>query len=142
MRHFCLMTRYAVGLAAVALAAGLQTLAATAAEIAALPARSSSEEMVTVTVAPRQLAGASWEFEIVLETHVQPLQDDLTKTAALVDAQGTRHAPVAWRGDGPGGHHRRGVLVFAPIQPRPASLELQILRAGEKAPRSFKWQIP
>ena len=30
----------------------------------------------------------------------------------------------------------------APFQPRPSSLELQIRRAGEKAPRSFRWQMP
>jgi hypothetical protein len=143
MRHSRLIRPYAAWLTAVALAAGLQTFDAAAAATTALTDRSSTEQMVTITVSPpHALAGASWAFEVALTTHVQPLDDDLMKTAALVDAQGKRHAPVAWRGDGPGGHHRKGVLVFTPIQPRPASLELQIQRAGEKAPRSFKWQMP
>lgn len=142
MRHFRLMNSCAGWLAAAALSAGLQTIDAAAAETAALAARSSNEQMVTVTVTPRQLAGSSWEFEVVLSTHVQALDDDMMTTAVLVDEQGTKHAPVAWRGDGPGGHHRKGVLVFAPFQPRPSSLDLQIRRAGEKAPRSFRWQMP
>lgn len=142
MRHTRLMARNATRLAAVALAAGLAAPNTALAGAVALPARSSSEQMVSVTVTPRELAGVSWEFEVVLDTHVQPLADDLMKTAVLVDPQGTRSAPVAWRGDGPGGHHRKGVLVFEPVQPRPASLELQIQRAGEKAPRRFKWQLP
>lgn len=106
-----------------------------------LPSQSTNEQMVSVTVTPRDLTAQSWEFEVVLNTHVQTLDDDLMKSSALVNASGQRHAPLAWRGDGPGGHHRRGVLVFAPLQPRPASIELQIQRAGEAAPRSFKWQF-
>lgn len=137
-----LMPRSVAWLAAAALAAGLQTPTIAGTGGVSLPARSNSEQMVTVTVTPQQLAGPSWEFEVVLDTHVQPLDDDLAKTAALVDARGTRHAPLTWKGDGPGGHHRKGVLVFAPIQPLPASLELQIQRVGERAPRSFRWQLP
>ena len=37
--------------------------------------------------------------------------------------------------------HREGVLRFKPISPRPQSIELQITRAGEDAPRSFRWQL-
>jgi len=95
---------------------------------------------VTVSVTPHELANDKpWAFELVFTTHTQPLGDDLMKSAALVDASGARHAPLAWRGDGPGGHHRKGVLVFAPLVPRPAAIELQVQRAGEAAPRSFKW---
>jgi hypothetical protein len=109
---------------------------------ASLPARTSNLQAVTVSVTPRELGGVKpWEFEVTLNTHVQALNDDLAATAALVDDSGRRHAPQAWRGDGPGGHHRKGVLVFAPIEPRPAAIELQIPRAGEPAPRSFKWTL-
>lgn len=141
MRSSRLIRSYAAWMAAAALAAGLQSLNIAMAATGALPERSSSEQMVTVTIAPRELVGQSWEFAVTLSTHVQSLDDDLMKTAALVDAQGKRHAPTAWRGDGPGGHHRKGVLVFAPIEPRPTSLELQIQRASERAPRSFKWKM-
>lgn len=107
----------------------------------ALQARTSDEQMVTVTVTPRVPVAGSWEFDVSFNTHVQPLGDDMMKAAALVDPAGAAHAPLAWRGDGPGGHHRKGVLVFAPLQPRPQSIELRIQRAGEPAPRSFAWEL-
>jgi hypothetical protein len=108
-----------------------------------LATQTSEASAVTVTVTPQDLAhDMVWEFQITLSTHSQPLGDDLMKSAALVYGSGARHAPLAWRGDGPGGHHRKGVLTFAAIAPRPAVVELQIQRAGETAPRSFKWQLP
>jgi len=140
MRRSRLIFSYAAS-ALLAWAAGAQSFEAVAAATTALPERASSAQMVTVTVTPHDLSAAAWEFEVSLSTHVQPLDDDLAKSAALVDASGRRHAPIAWRGDAAGGHHRKGVLVFAPLQPRPASLELQIQRAGESTPRSFKWQL-
>ena len=126
----------------VLLALGLPSAPARAAEPAPLPSRTSNEQMVTVKVTPHDLAPKSWEFDIVLDTHVRPLDDDLMKSAVLLDAAGGRHAPLAWRGDGPGGHHRKGILVFAPLEPRPPAIELQLQRAGEAAPRIFKWQRP
>jgi hypothetical protein len=98
---------------------------------------------VTAKVTPRNLASnaGSWEFAIVLDTHSQELSDDLVKSSLLLDGAGGRHSPTAWDGAPPGGHHREGVLRFKPISPRPQSIELQIRRAGEDAPRSFRWQL-
>jgi hypothetical protein len=108
-----------------------------------LPARTSSARGVTTKVTPRNLASnaGSWEFAIVLDTHSQELSDDLVKSSLLLDGAGGRHSPTAWDGAPPGGHHREGVLRFKPISPRPQSIELQIRRAGEDAPRSFRWQL-
>ena len=108
-----------------------------------LPARTSSARGVTTKVTPRNLAGnaGSWEFAIVLDTHSEDLSDDLVKSSLLLDGAGGRHSPTAWDGAPPGGHHREGVLRFRPISPRPQSIELQIGRAGEDAPRSFRWQL-
>jgi hypothetical protein len=33
------------------------------------------------------------------------------------------------------------VLKFKPVSPTPATIELQIKRAGEANPRSFRWQL-
>lgn len=139
MRRFRLTLTYPIAAAIALLAVGLQSMAADA--VQSLQARTSSEQMVTVTVVPRDLTSKSWEFEVSLSTHVRPLDDDLMKSAMLFDAAGRRHAPLTWRGDGPGGHHRKGVLVFSPLEPRPPAIELLIQRAGEPAPRSFKWQL-
>ena len=141
MRRSRLTRAFSTATAVVWLTVGLQSMSAAVAAQPPLPSRTSSEQMVTVTVVPHDLAAKSWEFEVTLTTHVRPLDDDLMKTALLLDAAGVRHAPQAWRGDGPGGHHRKGVLVFAPLEPRPQAIELQIRRAGESAPRSFKWQL-
>ena len=102
--------------------------------------QSSSAAGVTVKVTPRDLSAAVWEFELAFDTHSQPLNDEPAKTAALV-ADGKLLAPTGWQGDPPGGHHRKGVLRFTPMSPRPAALELRLQRPGESAPRVFRWQL-
>lgn len=98
---------------------------------------------VTVMVIPPNLSAdaATWDFKMVLDTHSGDLSDDLLQSAAIVDSAGRRYTPVAWDGAPPGGHHREGLLRFKPISPRPQSIELQITRAGEDIPRSFRWVL-
>lgn len=128
----------ACGLAALFLATS--TAPASAAPLAA---RTTEAQMVTVTVTPKDLpASGEWQFEVSMNTHVAPLEDDVAASAVLVDDRGRTHAPLAWRGDAPGSHHRKGVLAFAPVTPRPAAIELRLQRRGEASPRSFKWTLP
>ena len=109
---------------------------------APLAAQTSDAQMVAVTVTPKELpATGEWQFGVTMNTHVAPLEDDLAASAVLVDPEGRSHAPLAWRGDGPGSHHRKGVLAFAPITPRPAAIELRLQRRGEPIARSFKWTL-
>ena len=98
---------------------------------------------VTVAVTPQNLAAnaKSWDFKVVFDTHSGELNDDLVKTVTLRDDKGALHAPVKWEGAGPGGHHREGTLKFNTVIPAPAAIELRIMRAGEAAPRSFRWQL-
>jgi hypothetical protein len=105
-----------------------------------LPVQSVSGSGVTVKATPRALPGGSWEIEIVFDTHSQELKDDLTKSASLI-AGGKTYAPVSWQGDPPGGHHRKGMLKFGAVEPRPQEIELRIARPGEPKPRSFRWQL-
>jgi hypothetical protein len=116
------------------------------APLSAAPAfatRSSDEAGIKVVVTPKALGpGAKvWEFEVVLDTHTKPLNDDLAQIAALVDAAGRRYMPVAWQGDPPGGHHRKGVLQFSAPAERPKSVELQINGVGGVATRTFRWDL-
>ncbi|MBX3646865.1 MAG: hypothetical protein KF766_04250 [Rhodocyclaceae bacterium] len=108
-----------------------------------LPAQKSAVGGVTIKIKPLDLSSEAkeWVFEVVLETHTQDLGDDLAKTAALIDSAGRQAAPTKWQGDGPGGHHRKGQLHFAPLSPQPASVELHIRRTGEAAPRTFAWKL-
>lgn len=123
-----------------ALAAALFALNA----LAELPAQQSTANGVAVAVTPADLgAGAkTWNFAVTFNTHTQVLADDLVKSAVLVDDKGNAHQALAWDGAGPGGHHRKGVLSFAAIAPRPQAVELRITRAGESKPRTFRWELP
>jgi hypothetical protein len=123
-----------------------------AASIAALSSTASATELaeistqdrgVTVRAKPVDLAtgAGSWTFDIRLDTHSQELADDLVRAAVLIDDAGKPHAALAWDGMAPGGHHRKGVLKFAPISPMPAAVELRIQRPGEAEPRRFRWQL-
>lgn len=108
-----------------------------------LSTEKNTEGSVTVTVTPQSLSNdaSTWDFNIVLDTHSQVLSDDLAKSALLLDESGGRQAPLAWEGAGPGGHHREGVLRFKAIAPLPRTVELQIQRPNEAAPRTFRWEL-
>lgn len=108
-----------------------------------LKPQSNAAQGVTVKVVPADLSASSkqWAFRVTFDTHSQDLTDDLMKSTALIADGGRRYAPKAWQGDGPGGHHRNGTLVFDSVAPRPQTVELQLQRAGEAAPRSFRWQL-
>lgn len=108
-----------------------------------MAAQTSSERGVTVKVAPKSIGtrDGRWEFAIVLDTHSADLRDDLTQSATLKTSDGRAFKPVRWDGAGPGGHHRQGVLTFEVPAPRPMTIELTIVRAGEAAPRTFRWKL-
>ena len=123
-----------------ALALGALVLSATVAVAAELDAQNSQANGVSISVKPAEVAGANWRFEVALNTHSGSLDDDLAKSATLL-AAGRQYSPAVWEGSAPGGHHRRGVLSFKAISPRPAAIELRIVRQGESAPREFRWKL-
>lgn len=108
-----------------------------------LETRTSRAEGVTVKVTPRDASpvSATWLFAVVLDTHSQELGDDVARISVLIDAQGTRHPALAWQGAPPGGHHREGVLRFRGLGPAPGAFALEMRRAGERAPRVFRWNL-
>lgn len=137
---------FASWLSWVVLAAG--TVSATApmpapAQARALATQTTSERGVTIQVTPKSLGTGDgrWEFSIVLDTHSADLSDDLPQSASLTTGDGRSFKPVRWTGSPPGGHHRQGVLAFEVPAPPPAALELKIVRAGESAPRTFRWKL-
>jgi hypothetical protein len=108
----------------------------------ALPAVSNDGGGVKVVVKPLSTAaGADWQFEVVMDTHTKPLDDDLTKTVALVDDDGRQYTPTSWEGDKPGGHHRKGVLRFPAPGATIKSFELQIEGLGGVSKRVLKWTM-
>lgn len=121
-------------------AAALYASGAAAAELAQ---QSSQAGGVTISVKPTDVSAtaATWQFQVVLDTHTGDLGDDLARTATIVDAAGRQQPALGWEGDPAGGHHRKGVLRFKALSPRPDALELRIARAGETAPRTFRWNL-
>ena len=115
----------------------IAAVAATAAELSTIKSTSNG---VTIAVTPQFMSNGPLEFKIVLDTHSQDLNDDLLKSAVLIDNANNRYTPIDWQGAGPGGHHREGILRFAPLR-EPTAIELQITRAKEQSPRSFRWKL-
>lgn len=106
-----------------------------------LEPQSNNDGPVTVIVVPRKSASAgTWEFEITLETHSVELNEDSMKTSVLI-ADNKNYEPIAWDGDPRGGHHRKGILKFAPISPQPKLITLKILPVGGIEERNFTWQL-
>lgn len=95
---------------------------------------------VTVKVTPLALTGSQWKFNIVMDTHSVELDQDMTRSVVLYDDQGREYKPTRW--DGPsGGHHREGVLIFQPLNPAPAVIELKMRDIGGVPERSFQWDL-
>lgn len=109
------------------------------ASTAALAPVTTSAASVTVKVTPRAF-GATWDFDVVLDTHSQDLADDLLKTVVLVGPDGSELRPIEWKGSAPGGHHRKGVLRFMAPSPAPSAVVLRMARLGEPKPRQFEWK--
>lgn len=135
--------RSAIALAVTVLALCVAPLAmAQSVGAPALEARSNDAGGVRIVVKPNSvLAGSAWEFEVTMDTHTKPLDDDLTKTAVLVDDGGRRYMPLSWQGDKPGGHHRKGVLRFAAPSEQIKSFELEIQGSGGENKRVFQWTM-
>lgn len=126
--------------AAFAVAApGIEPLAAAA----LLSPRTSDAGGVRVVVTPRvaEPGATVWEFEVVIDTHIKPLNEDLAGTAVLVDDSGRQLASLAWQGDPPGGHHRKGILRFPPPEGRLKAIEVHISGVGGPERRVFRWEL-
>lgn len=99
---------------------------------------------VTVAVTAGNLGpeASVWDFAVVLRTGGdKTLGDDLVKNAVLVDPRGKQYKVLVWEGAADEPQHRAGVLKFIAVSPRPDSIELRIVRAGEKKARSFSWLL-
>ena len=112
-----------------------------AAGAAELSTAKSEVRGVTVSVTPVSIApdAKRWSFSIVLDTHTQPLNDDIEQTVTLTASDGRMLKPLSWEGAAPGGHHRKVLVHFATPAPPPAIVELRIHRAGEPLARVFRF---
>lgn len=107
-----------------------------------LQSQTNQDGPVSITVTPQDISDSAttWDFQIALNTHMGDLGEDLTQVIVLV-ADGKEYKPVVWDGDPPGGHHRRGVLKFDPVSPKPGTITLKIHQVGGIDEISFTWNI-
>lgn len=90
---------------------------------------------VSVAITPLSLR----EFEVSLNTHSEELNVDLVTSSTLTTDQGKIYKPTIWEGDPPAGHHRKGILKFNSIDPKPNFIVIKMENIGGIAERSFKW---
>ena len=116
---------------------------AASAQTLSLPTKESREGPVRVSVTPQSLSKAAdaWRFEVRLNTHVMEITEDMVAAATLSDGKNAVERPTAWEGDAPGGHHRKGVLVFKRLDRMPETITLHIREVGGIADRSFTWNL-
>jgi hypothetical protein len=91
---------------------------------------------VEIQATPLAVDDHGIEIRLVFDTHTVALDTDIPATAVLV-AGDVEHRDASWDGDGPGGHHREGVVRFADAQPGAAGFELRI--GGFSEPVAFRW---
>src|SRR3989344_4307477 len=103
--------------------------------------KTDNRSAVFVTVTPIDISPQSkeWKFDVAMDTHSVELDQDMIKSAFLVDDRGEQYEPINWEGPA-GGHHREGVLIFNQITPTSKSVELRISGIGDVV-RSFTWQL-
>lgn len=95
---------------------------------------------ITATLQKIPKDAKTWDFEVTMETHTHALSSDMEDTSVLI-ADGRQYKPLGWEGSPPGGHHRKGILRFPAVTPKPSLVELQIRLIGDLTPRSFKWRL-
>ena len=108
-----------------------------------LPSRTSDGGGVRVVVTPKphNVNAATWDFEVVLDTHTKPLTDDLAAASSLIDDQGRAIPAKLLKGDPPGGHHRKGVLQFPVPSNSHSAVELRVQGVGGVDVRTFRWDV-
>lgn len=96
---------------------------------------------VTVLVTPITLRPEfPASFDVAFETHSVNLDFDVETIAGFTDDNGTRYIPH-WQGSPPGGHHRKGTLVFTPDIPKSTTVTLVFRDIAKIPSRSFTWKI-
>ena len=134
--------KYLWFIAAVSITAALAGSLIAAAQTGSLAAKQNDEGAVSVSVTPQDVSrtAGAWRFAVQFNTHTTPISQDLVADASLI-GNDAEERPTAWEGDPPGGHHRRGVLVFQPINPVPSTLTLHFRDVGGVADRTFTWDL-
>ncbi len=107
-----------------------------------LPAVNNSANQVSIDAKPVDFAFSKpVKIKIALNTHHGSLDYDLAKIATLICDRGNEHKPLGWEGSPPGGHHRRGELIFPKFNHKISHMKLVIKGIYDVPERVFEWTI-
>jgi len=76
-----------------------------------------------------------------MNTHSEPLEEDMVAASSLKDNTGQVYKATAWQGSEPGGHHRKGVLEFPELKDNTESITLIIRKVAKVPERTFEWSV-
>lgn len=110
---------------------------------AGLPARTVDAGGVLVRIEPLAIDEAGAAFLVTMDTHEGALAVDLA-TSARLEVGGRVWDEASWEGDPPGGHHRRGRLVFEPVEAGPVEAPSGTVRltiGGLPEPVAVSWEL-
>jgi len=106
------------------------------AEEISLSTLTDSRNGVEVRVSPLEL-GEKAVFEVSLNTHFGSLDFNLEEVSVL-EVDGKTYTGL-WEGSPPGGHHRKGKLVFENV--KPGKKYVLIMKNIYNADRVFEWEV-
>ena len=107
-----------------------------------LPVVNNSANQVFIDAQPVDFAFSKpVKIKIALNTHHGSLDYDLTKIATLICDRGNEHQPLGWEGSPPGGHHRRGELIFPKFNHKVTHMKLVLKGIYDVPERVFEWTI-
>ena len=97
---------------------------------------------VRVTVKPTAVASdKAVKFDVRFNTHSVELDQDLIAVSELRDDKGRSYRPDQWKGSPPGGHHRKGTLIFPVLKGSVKSVTLIIRDVADIPERVFTWNV-
>lgn len=100
------------------------------------------QNSVTVEVEPLDIKmDEPVRFRVSFNTHQGDLNFDLTQISLLEDDQGNTIQPLRWEGSPPGGHHRKGILVFPELKAQTKWIKLTVRDVYDVPERVFEWKL-
>ena len=107
-----------------------------------LSARNNSENRVSIDAKPVEFTFSEpVTIAMALNTHSGSLEYDLSEISTLICDKGFEFEPLRWEGSPPGGHHRRGMLIFPEFDHQISHMKLVVEGVYGVPERVFEWTI-
>ena len=125
-------------LAVIAALARYADLSGSGSSSAGYPTRTVDVGAVAVSLRLASIDASSATVEVSFGTHSGSLDVDVAHNARLT-VGGVAWPSASWRGDGPGGHHRKGDMRFSAAGPARGTVTFTL--TGLEQPATATWQV-